>query len=188
VASHRRPRKSRPDPPAGRAGQPGPPGPCAASAAIPARRLHPEAVQPPSYLGNLPASSRINNGIASLAGPMNRVGDGPGPHRTRTPSSRSDRVRQPLTLSVKGQKVCGQRCPQRRSLRTSMGLSWAPAGRRAASADSTEARGGHLLTAHRSTPEHAASERASGVTQPPGPDAAVAPRPERGRRIYRTVR
>lgn len=45
-----------------------------------------------------------------------------------------------------------------------------------------------LADSTRSTPEHAASERASGVTQTPGPDAAVAPRPERGRRIYRTVR
>ena len=58
----------------------------------------------------------------------------------------------------------------------------------AASADSTEARGGHLLRAHRSTREHAAGERASGVMRTPGADAAVAPRPERGQRIYRTVR
>src|SRR5258707_766335 len=40
-----------------------------------------------------------------------------------------------------------------------MGLSWAPAGRRAASADSTEAGGGHLLAAHRTTTERANVEK-----------------------------
>jgi hypothetical protein len=187
VASDRRPRKSRPDPPAGRTGQAGPPGPRAASAGIPPAACTRKPLNPPVTWAICQRRNALVTVSHRLLGPRTTPSMGQDPSNQDT----AVEIRScPAGLDTVRQRAESVRTTMsvRRSLRSSMGHSWAPAGRQAASADSTKARGGHLLTAHRSTPEHAARERASGVTPTPGPDAAVAPRPERGRRIYRTVR
>jgi hypothetical protein len=117
VASHRRPRKSRPDPPAGRGGQPGPPGTRAASAGIPARRLRPGSRSPP------PATSAICQRRNALVTVSHRL---PGP-RTALATGQ-DPSNQDTAVEIRSCPAALDTVRQRaESVRTTMSVTAVPA-------------------------------------------------------------